>query len=135
MTPQEIQTFLQRNRSCIEMKTEFAVDEVESLSDGVLVRGALYQGVLRLGDVFSTAHRITYHPGTEPGHYITERSHPRSIRLRVESISAYEHSFDELYAPISAELKLSGQGTEIVQARDLLEIWLAEFGLLSSEET
>jgi hypothetical protein len=104
------------------VKSEFIVDDVECVAGGILVRGAVNQGILRVGDVFMSAHALVFHPGPSPGNSIIERTELRGVRLSVESILAYQHSLSELPMGMTGELKLSGQGTDVVKNGDLLEL-------------
>lgn len=95
------------------MRAEFEVDEVECVPNGILVRGAVNEGDLRLGEVFLwvTSNRSTRE---------TERHTDKNIQLKIESIITYSQNVDELYSGMTGEISLSGVGVEKVTKKSWL---------------
>jgi hypothetical protein len=88
---------------------EFGVERVRTDDDmRTRVAGRCYRGLIRLGDVFTSAYRYDVH---RVGHEYTgpsERYDVHSVHLVVESMTAYGREFTEIDEGFVAELSLEG---------------------------
>ncbi|NOJ96000.1 hypothetical protein HMI51_24075 [Corallococcus coralloides] len=106
-------------RAVASSPIEFAVASVNPQPGRVRAAGRIFEGIIRVGDVFSVAFKLT--PVRTPeGYGPSIRSDDRPVSIRIEQIRAYGHSFQKLEAGMTAELVLSGDGAESLAQGDVL---------------
>ncbi len=98
---------------------EFGIYEIYETNDYVSLTGRINIGPLKVGDVFTYIFLIEVNYELTSDGEIScpsyNKKNPQSIHLEVNSMNAYNICFDELAAGMTALIKLSGTGKDIIR--------------------
>lgn len=100
---------------------EFTVEALSRAGDSALVDGCACKAPIRAGDVFTELHGHSHTWDAAAGLWVDVDPGPKlPVALRVESIEAYRHLLDELPSGMTARIRLSGSGAELLREDKIL---------------
>jgi hypothetical protein len=101
---------------------EFSIEHFQQLPDCIIVAGRCYHGPINVGERFHCLYELVPEL-TENGYGPSKRNEQEQlVNLRIDAISAYNHSFIQLDPGMTAELELSGEGIEKIKKGLILGI-------------
>ncbi len=100
------------------IEIEFGIFELNK-KDDCFFTGRIHHGPIKIGDVFTYVYILESNyemtPDGDKIYTSVNKKNHQKIRLIVESMYAYKIYFDELGAGMTALIKLSGTGKDIIR--------------------
>lgn len=85
----------------------FSVDRVGEVQGVFFVDGRCLQGPIHTGDTFTLIYKFA------DVNARTSKNDLAAVRLRVERLSAYRHSLDEIHTGLTARIELTGDPADL----------------------
>ena len=100
---------------------EFEVNEVMHLPFGLMVSGRCWDAEFGIGDVFTELRwSQSERHGSPPQYKRVAEGIAAEVRLRVDEISAYNRLIDRMYPGLTASIRFSGTGLEMLACIDFI---------------
>ena len=94
---------------------EFGVEDLMHMPFGLVVLGRCWDAAFGIGDVFTELRWVQYKQrGSPPQHTRVAEDISAKLQLRVDEISAYSRLIDRVYPGLTAGLRLTGSGSELL---------------------